>query len=153
MRLGMPRQETVWKHAYVGIQHRVQRYSKPVRVIVKRRLKKGAFVHSYYVLSLSPPSKGQFMAKYHARGGAEVEQFRGDKSGLGLEARRKPSFLGQKGHILLTDLANNLMSDFYHRALVGTRFGKCGPKRSSVICWLVPENSSLTVISLSVWNY
>ena len=104
-------------------------YGRPVRVFVKRRLKDGAFVHSYYVLTLSLPSKGLFMAKYDARGGAEVEQFRNDKSGLSLEARRKRSFLGQKGYILLTDLAHNLLSDFYHRALVGTRFENFGPKR------------------------
>jgi hypothetical protein len=104
-------------------------YGRPVRVFVKRRLKDGAFAHSYYVLTLSLPSKGLFMAKYDARGGAEVEQFRNDKSGLSLEARRKRSFLGQKGYILLTDLAHNLLSDFYHRALVGTRFENFGPKR------------------------
>jgi len=69
------------------------------------------------------------MARYDARGGAEVEQFRGDKSGLSLEARRKRSFLGQKGYILLTDLAHNLLSDFYHQALIGTRFESFGPKR------------------------
>ena len=63
------------------------------------------------------------------RGGAEVEQFRSDKSGLSLEARRKRSFLGQKGYILLTDLAHNLLSDFYLRALVGTQFEGFGPKR------------------------
>ena len=104
-------------------------YGRPVRVFFKRRLKDGAFAHSYYVLTLSLPSKGLFMAKYDARGGAEVEQFRGDKSGLGLEARRKRSFLGQKGYILLTDLAHNLLSDFYHQALIGTRFESFGPKR------------------------
>jgi hypothetical protein len=104
-------------------------YGRSVRVFVKRRLKDGAFVHSYYVLTLSLPSKGLFMAKYDARGGAEVEQFRSDKSGLSLEARRKRSFLGQKGYILLTDLAHNLLSDFYHRALIGTRFESFGPKR------------------------
>lgn len=104
-------------------------YGRPVRVFVKRRLKDGAFVNSYYVLSLSLPSKGLFMAKYDARGAAEVEQFRGDKSGLSLEARRKRSFLGQKGYILLTDLAHNLLSDFYHRALIGTQFENFGPKR------------------------
>ena len=69
------------------------------------------------------------MASYDQRGAAEVEQFRGDKSGLGLEARRKRSFLGQKGYILLTDLAHNLLSDFYHRALRGSRFETYGPKR------------------------
>jgi hypothetical protein len=104
-------------------------YGKPVRVFVKRRLKDGVFVHSYYVMTLSLPSKGLFMAKYDARGKAEVEQFRSDKSGLSLEARRKRSFLGQKGYILLTDLAHNLLSDFYHSALVGTQFESFGLKR------------------------
>ncbi len=34
---------------------------------------------------------------YYNRGGAEVEQFRNDKSGLNLAARRKRGFLAQKG--------------------------------------------------------
>jgi len=104
-------------------------YGQPVRVFVKRWIKEGVFVHSYYVSTLSLPSKGLFIAQYDARGEAEVEQFRSDKSGLGLEARRKRSFLGQKGYILLTDLAHNLLSDFQHRALVGTPFAGFGPKR------------------------
>ena len=104
-------------------------YGRPVRVFVKRRLKDGAFVHSYYVMTLSLPSKGLFIAQYDRRGGAEVEQFRIDKSGLSLEARRKRSFLGQKGYILLTDLAHNLLTDFYFRALAGTLFDGFGPKR------------------------
>lgn len=104
-------------------------YGRPVRVFVKRRLKEAVFVHSYYVLTLSLPSKGLFMAQYDGRGGAEVEPFRSDKSGLSLESRRKHSFLGQKGYILLTDLAHNLLSNFYHRALVGTQFDGFGPKR------------------------
>ena len=69
------------------------------------------------------------MALYDDRGGAEVEQFRSDKSGLGLEIRRKHSFLGQKGFILLTDIAHNLLADFHYRALVGSRFEGFGPKR------------------------
>jgi len=104
-------------------------YGKPVRVFVQRRLKESAFVHSYYVSTLSLPSKGLFIAQYDGRGGAEVEQFRNDKSGLGLEARRKRSFLGQKGYILMTDLAHNLLTDFYFRALTGTQFDGFGPKR------------------------
>lgn len=104
-------------------------YGRPVQVFVKRRLKKGKFVHSYYVSTLSLPSKGLFMSCYDSRGGAEVEQFRNDKSGLGLEARRKRSFLGQKGYILLTDLAHNLLADFYHRALIDSPFENYGPKR------------------------
>ena len=104
-------------------------YGRPVRVFVKRRLKKGKFCHSYYVTTLSLPSKGHFMACYNARGGAEVEQFRNDKSGLSLAARRKRGFLAQKGFILLTDLAHNLLADFYHGALVGTRLESYGLKR------------------------
>lgn len=104
-------------------------YGRPVRVFVKRQRKADTFRHSYYVSTLSLPSKRYFMAAYDARGAAEVEQFRTDKHGLGLAARRKRDFLGQKGFILLTDLAHNLMADFYHQALVGTRFEPFGLKR------------------------
>jgi len=104
-------------------------YGRPVRVFVKRRLKEGRFLHSYYVSTLSLPSKGLFMTYYDQRGGAEVEQFRNDKSGLNLTARRKQGFLAQKGYVLLTDLAHNLLADFQHRALIGSRFENYGPKR------------------------
>ncbi|MFQ5448361.1 MAG: hypothetical protein ACE5FF_15660 [Saprospiraceae bacterium] len=104
-------------------------YGRPVRCFVKRRLKDGVFRHSYYISTLTLPSKGLFMAYYNQRGGAEVEQFRNDKSGLNLTARRKRLFLAQKGYILLTDLAHNLLADFHHRALVGSRFEGYGPKR------------------------
>jgi hypothetical protein len=102
---------------------------RPVRVFVKRRLKEDKFHHSYYVSSLGLPSKGQFLSCYNSRGGAEVEQFRNDKGGLHLAARRKHSFLGQKGFLLLTDLTHNLLADFHHRALTGTRFESYGLKR------------------------
>jgi len=101
----------------------------PVDVFLKRRHKDGAFVHSYYITTLLFPSKGPFMVQYDARGWAEVEQFRADNCGLSLEARRKHSFLGQKGYILLTDLAHNLLSNFYFQALVGTPFEGFSAKR------------------------
>jgi hypothetical protein len=104
-------------------------YGRPVRVFVKRRLKEDDFRHSYYISTLSLPCKGQFMALYDLRGGAEVEQFRSDKSGLGLEIRRKHNFLAQKGFVLLTDIAHNLLADFHQRALVGSRFEGYGLKR------------------------
>ena len=104
-------------------------YGRPVRVFIKRRLKESCFRHSYYVSTLSLPSKGLFMLHYDQRGGAEVEQFRNDKSGLNLTARRKRLFSAQKGYILLTDLAHNLLADFHHRALIGSRFEGYGPKR------------------------
>ena len=104
-------------------------FGRPVRVFIKKRLKDDQFRHSYYVSTLSQPSKGLFMAYYDQRGGAEIEQFRNDKSGLNLTARRKRCFLAQKGYILLTDLAHNLLADFHHRALIGSRFEGYGPKR------------------------
>jgi hypothetical protein len=104
-------------------------YGRPIHVLVKRRLKDGVYSHSYYVTTLSFPSKGAWIEAYDDRGGAEVEQFRNDKSGLGLEARRKHSYPGQKAYILLTDLAHNLLSHFSHQALVGSRFESYGPKR------------------------
>lgn len=106
-----------------------QDYARPVRIFVKRRLKEGKFQYNYYVTTLSLPSKSNFLAYYDARGGAEVEQFRNDKSGLSLAVRRKYSYLGQIGYVLLTDLAHNLLADFYHYALRGSRFDEYGLKR------------------------
>jgi hypothetical protein len=37
--------------------------------------------------------------------------------------------LGQKGLVLLTDLAHNLLADFRHKALRGTKFEPFGHKR------------------------
>jgi hypothetical protein len=104
-------------------------YGRPVRMWVKKQRKDGVDHHSYYVSSLVLPSKTLFMTAYDERGTAEIEQFRNDKSGLSLEARRKHSFCGQKGYILLTDLAHNLLADFAQRALVGTPFANWGLKR------------------------
>ena len=69
-------------------------------------------MHAYFVSTLTLPSKKHFLNFYNQRGGAEVEQFRQDKSGLALGIRRKQSFTGQTGYILLTDLAHNLLADF-----------------------------------------
>ena len=102
---------------------------RPVHLIVKKRLLKGKIKHSYYVTTLSFPSKRAMMDKYNLRGGAEIEQFREDKSGLGLSARRKQSFEAQKALILLTDLAHNLLADFRHYGLAESRFATWGLKR------------------------
>lgn len=104
-------------------------YGRPVRFFVQRRWKAGKWQHNYYVSTLQFPSKKHFLYHYHQRGGAEVEQFRQDKQGLYLAARRKASFTGQQGYILLTDLVHNLLADFRNRALSGTRFANYGLKR------------------------
>jgi hypothetical protein len=102
---------------------------RPVRVVVKKRLHKGKWKHSYYVTTLSFPSKRALMKRYNQRGGAEIEQFRSDKSGLHLSARRKRQFVAQKALVLLTDLAHNLLADFHRRALADSHFADWGLKR------------------------
>jgi hypothetical protein len=101
----------------------------PIDVLVKKRLQKGQWKHSYYVTTLTFPSKQAFMKAYDLRGGAEVEQFRGDKQGLHLSARRKQRLVAQKALVLLTDLAHNLLADFRYRALLDSPFADWGLKR------------------------
>ncbi len=126
---------------------------RPIRVFVQRRCKKGKFVHSYFVSTLKLPSKRYFLAYYNDRGGAETEQFREDKSGLAMAVRRKRSLVGQKGYILLTDLAHNLLADFKRHALQGSRFEEYGLKRivRDLLCMpglLVFEDQKLVRVEL-----
>lgn len=104
-------------------------WGKPVDLLVKKRWHRDRWKHSYYLTTLTFPSKRAFMDLYNLRGGAEVEQFRADKSGLHLSARRKQRFAAQKGLVLLTDLTHNLLADFRHRGLVDSRFAHWGLKR------------------------
>lgn len=104
-------------------------FGRPVQVFVKKRLKQDEFVYSYYVSTLALPSKARLMRYYQDRGAAEVEQFRNDKGGLFLEARRKQRFAAQKALILLTDLAHNLLADFHRQALADSPFASFGLKR------------------------
>ncbi len=104
-------------------------FGRPTSVFVLRRLKKEKFVHSYFVSTLKLPSKGALWHAYNKRGGAEVEQFRQDKSGLAIGIRQKRLFDAQEGYILMTDIAHNLLADFKHNGLQGSRFEAFGLKR------------------------
>ncbi len=104
-------------------------FGRPVQIVVKKRRHQQDFKHSYYVSTLPFPSKKALMARYNDRGGAEVEQFRTDKSGLFLSSRRKQSFTAQRALILLTDLTHNLLADFQCRALADSPFADWGLKR------------------------
>lgn len=128
----LAKQVTRWdayRDAWLGQVDAPVDFGREVQVLVKKRPAKDGFCHSYYVSTLKMPSKGALMAKYDDRGGAEVEQFRNDKNGLHLAARRKRQLAAQQGLILLTDLAHNLLADFHHTALMGTPFEAFGPKR------------------------
>ena len=104
-------------------------FGRPVQMMVRKRLHKDQWKHSYYVTTLAFPSKIAFMDRYNFRGAAEIEQFRDDKSGLHLSSRRKQTFEAQKALILMTDLAHNLLADFRYRALADSRFAHWGLKR------------------------
>lgn len=104
-------------------------YGRAVQVIIKKRETTEGFSHSYYVSTLHMPSKGALMARYDQRGGAEIEQFRNDKNGLHLAARRKRKLHAQQGLILLTDVVHNLLADLHHRAFVDTSLVGFGSKR------------------------
>lgn len=137
-----------YRQAWVGEVAPPIDYGRPVRVFVKRRVKKDKVLHSYYVSTLKRSSKAQYLSCYDRRGGAEVEQFRNDKSGLYLAARRKQSFLGQKGFLVLTDLCHNLLADFHRRALVGSRFEGYGPQRIVRDLLMVPGRLTLAAGAL-----
>jgi hypothetical protein len=104
-------------------------FGRPVQMMVRKRRHKGQWKHSYYVTTLAFPSKKAFMDAYNQRGAAEIEQFRVDKQGLHLSARRKQSFQSQKAIVLLTDLTHNLLTDFRYQALAQTQFATWGLKR------------------------
>ena len=113
-------------HCYLGRVIPTFDLGRSIDVLVKKRWHKGKWKHSYYVTTLAFPSKLAFMDRYYLRGGAEVEQFRSDKSGLHLSARRKHRFTAQKALVLLTDLTHNLLSDFRYRGLTHSPFAQWG---------------------------
>jgi hypothetical protein len=141
--------------AFVGVVPSPVDYGRPVQVIVKKWLLKDQWQESFYVTTLKLPSKQATMQVYDQRGGAEVQQFREDKSGLHLSERRKRTWQAQKTLIRLTDLAHNLLADFRFRGLAGSSFASWGLKRIVRDLLQVPgllylENEQLKRIDLLV---
>lgn len=118
-----------WAGSWIGEVDPPTHFKRPVQFFVKKRLKNEVFHYSYYVSTIKLSSKRAFIKAYDLRGGAEVEQFRQDKSGLHLAKRRKSQFYGQYGLILLTDLAHNLLANFRHKGLTDSPFASFGHKR------------------------
>lgn len=104
-------------------------FGRPVRVVVKKWQLNRTWKHSYFLTTLPLSSNTALLQLYDLRGGAEVEQFREDKGGLHLSARRKRSWQAQKTLVLLSDLAHNLLADFRYRGLAHSRFANWGLKR------------------------
>ncbi len=128
----LARQVTRWTpygDAWLGAVSSPLDFGREVRMWVKRRVEKDQFKHSYYVTTLHLHSLQAAMTLYDQRGGTEVEQFRNDKQGLHLAARRKHRLLAQKALILLTDVAHNLLADFSRCALSNGPFAAYAAKR------------------------
>lgn len=124
------RWDTQNPHCWLGALPSPVNFGRPLQLLVKKRLCQNKWKHSYYVTTLTFPSKTAFMNRYDQRGEAEVEQFRADKDGLSLSSRRKQGFEAQRALILMTDLAHNLLADFCYRALHDSRFAHWGLKRT-----------------------
>lgn len=126
-------QVTRWDHygsdAWLGSVTAPVDFGRPVQMVVKKWRLNDHWHHSYFVTTLRLPSKTALLDLYNLRGGAEVEQFREDKGGLHLSARRKRTFQAQKTLVLLTDLTHNLLADFRYRGLAGSTFANWGLKR------------------------
>lgn len=127
----LAKQVTRWNpygDAWLGIAECPVDFGRKVQAWVKRRIEKGQF-HRYYLTTVKLHSLADQMALYDQRGATEIEQFRGDKQGLHLSARRKHSFLAQKALILLNDIAHNLLADFRLRAFPDSPFSGFAAKR------------------------
>lgn len=128
----LAKQVTRWNpygDAWLGAVASPINFGRDVQAWIKRRVEKGQFKHSYYLTTVQLHSLQATMALYDQRGGTEVEQFRNDKQGLHLSARRKHGFLAQKALVLLTDVAHNLLADFRQRALAESPFADYAAKR------------------------
>jgi hypothetical protein len=128
----LSKQVTRWNpygDAWLGAVASPVNFGRDVQVWIKRRVEKGEFRYSYYLTTVKFHSLQAAMRLYDQRGGTEIEQFRNDKQGLHLSARRKHDFLAQKALILLTDVAHNLLTDFRQSALVGSPYADYAAKR------------------------
>ena len=122
-------------------------YGQPVRVFVKRRLKEGVFVHSYYVLTLSLPSKGLFIAQYDAAVGPKSNNSAATNPAWAWKHVASAVSWVKKGiSCLLTWLTTCCPTSNIVLWLV--RHSKAlAPNGLSATCWPYQENSFLTVVT------
>lgn len=98
----------------------VPRYSRPTKTVLRRwKDAKGKLYTDYLITTLTDLSAHEIAKLYDGRGGMEVD-IKGDKRGLGIEKRRKKSFLAQEAVALLAQLSHNLLAYFKGWLLGGT---------------------------------
>ena len=105
------------------------RYSRPTKTVLRRwKDAKGKLYTDYLISTLTDLSAHEIAKLYDKRGGMEVD-IKGDKRGLGIEKRRKKSFLAQEAVALLAQLSHNLLAYFKGWLLGGTDAEKLGVER------------------------
>lgn len=113
----------------LGVPEEPHRYARKTKTIVRRWFdEKGKMHQDYLVSSLFSLGACQMAKLYDGRGGMESD-IKGDKRGLGIEKRRKKSFLAQEALVLLAQLAHNLIVWFKRRFVGGTAATKLGVER------------------------
>jgi hypothetical protein len=105
------------------------RYSRETKTVLRRWFDvKGKLYTDYLLTTLTDLSASEMAKLYDGRGGMEVD-IKGDKRGLGIEKRRKKSFLAQEALVLLAQLSHNLLAYFKGWLLGGTEAEKLGVER------------------------
>jgi Transposase DDE domain group 1 len=122
-------QEGPTKSQKLGVPGSPHRYARRSKTVVRRWVdEKGKPYQDYLVCSLFWLGSSQIATLYDARGGMEVD-IKGDKRGLGIENRRKKSFLAQEALVLLAQLSHNLIVYFKRWFLEGTAAANLGVER------------------------
>src|SRR5919106_4166112 len=117
------------KSQKLGVPGSPHRYARRSKTVVRRWVdEKGKPYQDYLVCSLFWLGSSQIATLYDARGGMETD-IKGDKRGLGIEKRRKKSFLAQEALVLLAQLSHNLLIFFKRWFLGGTEAAKLGVER------------------------
>ena len=114
----------------LGVPSTPRRYARKSKTVLRRWFdeKKNKPYKDYLVSTFTELSAAEIAKLYDARGAMEVD-IKGDKRGLGIEERRKRSFLAQEAVVLLAQLAHNLLLWFKRRFLGGTKAAKLGMER------------------------
>lgn len=113
----------------LGVPATSHRYARKSKTVLRRWFDgKGTLHKDYLVSTLTELGAWEIAKLYDARGAMEVD-IKGDKRGLGIEKRRKKSFLAQEAVVLLAQLAHNLLLWFKRRFLGGTKAAKVGMER------------------------
>jgi hypothetical protein len=113
----------------LGVPASPHRCGRKTKTVVRHWLDTIGKPHQDYLVSTLVELRAWEIAKlYDGRAGMEAD-IKGEKRGLGIEKRRKKSFLAQEAVVLLAQLAHNLLAWFKRWFLAGTAASGLGVER------------------------